>query len=69
MMAKELYAKPDHPCRCEAYRVTRYAPRYEMAHPDKRCLRIATIEIDGKKLCRPHAGMHALDLIMKGEVK
>lgn len=52
MMAKELYAKPDHPCQCEAYRVTRYALRYEMAHPDKRCLRIATIEI-ARDLPRP----------------
>lgn len=66
---KDLNVRPEpRPfIRCEQTRSTRYAPGWEAAHPNKRCMREARYEHEGKRYCALHAGQIALALMLKAE--
>lgn len=52
---------------CEAIRIHSYYRYWEARHPDKRCLRTATYEHEGKHFCRTHAGVFALERMIDQE--
>ena len=68
MKAIEIRPKQVDPLpQCEAFRSEKY--NCDIPGKPNQCQRSATIHIDGKNMCRPHAGRYALDLIMSGKVK
>lgn len=68
--ARVLFApvvKPDLP-QCEAERANSYFN--DRPNTDRRCKHSARFEIDGLKLCQKHAGVKALEIVLKqGEGK
>lgn len=49
--------------RLAAWRVKRYVAR---GYDPDRCAHVATVEVDGRKLCTLHAGAAALKILMEG---
>ena len=68
MRVTNLQPKPVKPLpRCEAFRSKKY--NCDVPGQPNQCKHSATIRIDGKNMCRSHAGQYALELIISGKVK
>ena len=52
--------------RCDAIRTNHYAN--DTPDTNKRCKKYSTIAIDGKNYCRPHAGVKALEILMRNNL-
>ncbi len=68
-VARSLWPDKDELGQCEASRETRYAAGWERAHPDKRCAHTASYEIDGRRLCKRHAALAALRILLEQKRK
>lgn len=64
---KQCCRVPEYTGLCDKkWRETHYAHK---ANDPQKCQRNATLLIDGKPLCRPHAGQYVLEKVLKGELK
>lgn len=62
-MPEEMELVDEFP-RCQQERSTRYTPSYEQHVKDKSCLHSARYVVDGRNLCKLHAGEAALAFLL-----